>query len=572
MKLKVNQYGVGKLAIGLAGFFLITIILTTIFSLLTFNLLKAQEFQRASQSAKWGRVFLFPLKIATFNKPTDIQLADNFFNATTDLPKVVDSLSVLDQTQNDRYLLDFDSINKTLELPFFNSLENINSLLRKPSLTKNIIGQDSINTLLQVEDLLTDLKSILPYLSSEQQKWLLVFQNSNELRPTGGFMGSYAIVDINEGKIVDIVVEDIFDADGQFDGYIPAPPGVYEYLSGGKGMRLPDSNWHPDTAKSAQEVLKYFAFGNRQNIKGVIFVNLDFAKTLLEATGPINLNDYNTLVTADNIDDVLRSQRDEFFPGSTQKKHIISQLLTQAQLELQNLEAQDKIQLLGSILADINKYDLQLYSTVPKIDEVFLKYNLRQELMTINNADYLYLIEANVGINKANKKVKRNVYFEKEDGLTTVTINFENNNSKMGSTKIAQLIEKENLSNWLDQSTDSRETNHLAYVNYQRIFYNPEWSISRIYTKTEVGEENEIEEWVEQQILDNLGNSINEASFLVVVPESSKLTVVIEFSTLTQNDQIYIQKQPGIAPVLYTLTTSGGSKAVEVENNTLIDY
>ena len=114
-----------------------------------------------------------------------------------------------------------------------------------------------------------EISTVVEQLSSQQQKWIIIFQNSNELRATGGFMGSYSIIDINQGKIVSITTEDIYDADGQFPGFVDPPHGVKEYLSSGNGLRLPDANWNPDTKKSSQQVLHFFALGNKQNVSGV---------------------------------------------------------------------------------------------------------------------------------------------------------------------------------------------------------------------------------------------------------------------------------------------------------------
>jgi hypothetical protein len=53
------------------------------------------------------------------------------------------------------------------------------------------------------ESRLTFLSFIEKFSGNESpKKYLFLFQNSMELRPTGGFIGSFAVVDIDKGKIV----------------------------------------------------------------------------------------------------------------------------------------------------------------------------------------------------------------------------------------------------------------------------------------------------------------------------------------------------------------------------------
>lgn len=66
-------------------------------------------------------------------------------------------------------------------------------------LLKNNLPQ-LFSSLEQVDELLDFSYKVLG--GDKQQRYLLVFQNSDELRPTGGFMGSLSIVDVYQGKIL----------------------------------------------------------------------------------------------------------------------------------------------------------------------------------------------------------------------------------------------------------------------------------------------------------------------------------------------------------------------------------
>lgn len=81
-------------------------------------------------------------------------------------------------------------------------------------------------------------------LSQERQTILVLLQNNMELRPTGGFIGSYALLNFFQGKLVDFEVYDVYEADGQLRGHAEPPADLKQYL-GEDGWYLRDANWSP---------------------------------------------------------------------------------------------------------------------------------------------------------------------------------------------------------------------------------------------------------------------------------------------------------------------------------------
>lgn len=444
----------------------------------------------------------------------------------------------------------------------------------KSKLLLAFIPQPHKAVLQQLAVVSPDLKTVVHSLIAQPQKWLVIFQNSNELRATGGFMGSYAVIDINEGKIVSITTEDIYDADGQFSGYVAAPHGVAEYLSGGNGMRLPDANWHPDTPTSSQQILHFFALGNKKNIAGVVFINLEFAQELLTFIGPVQLSDYNTIVTAENIDAVLRSRRDEFFPGSTQKKHMLSQLLTQTRIALTSTPVSEFPKLLELLSTQLALHNVQLYAVDPQIDSIFHKWGFRQELTPQSDAEYVYLVESNVGINKANKGISRQARIQKADDSRVITIQFHNTNQKPSESKLTGLVEHSLLSEATDSAEQTatlsavpKQVKHNAYINYQRILVPVTWQLeSVLYQKKELPQ-------IHESIVETeSGISLKEIGFLVTLQEQETSELEISFSTTENHEQIFIQKQPGIPTTHYTLEYNTHVQTIELAQDSLVRY
>jgi hypothetical protein len=75
------------------------------------------------------------------------------------------------------------------------------------------------------------------------RKFLFLFQNNQEIRATGGFIGSYGILDISNGRIKKLFVDDIYNPDGQLKAKI-IPPEPIQKMSAAWTMH--DANWFPD--------------------------------------------------------------------------------------------------------------------------------------------------------------------------------------------------------------------------------------------------------------------------------------------------------------------------------------
>lgn len=558
--MKLNRKKVALIVISIISLTFITLLSILLLTIKTFSHLSKSKIDQASSTAKTTIKIIRPFSLLTAEKNSSIELIKHSLELITLLPDTVDNISKLSQLDNSQnHILDINQL--LIPIKDLNSKTSIIIKLSEQSfIGKKILNPYQLDKLKIASGLLTDIEVVLNQLVKEPQKWIVIFQNSDEIRATGGFMGSYAIIDINEGRIVEISVEDIYDADGQFNGYLEAPKGIDKYLSQGKGLRLPDSNWNPDFSQSSKQVLQFFALGNKQNVKGIVAVNLDFAKVLLEITGDIEIIDYNTIVNQNNINEVLRSKRDDFFPGSNQKKHLLSQLLTQMQIKVGNLENEKKLQLIGKTLEQARISNIQIYSSNPMIDDILSAKELRKEIKPNPGSDYLLLIESNVGVNKANRNISREVEVKNVDSSRTVNVTFKNNNFVPTKSKLSQFIENQ-------QDTQLTSKEHLGYINYQRVYVNNDWELIEIlYDNQPILNWDQKEYKTETALLQEIG-------FLITLAEQSESKLSLKFSDKTLDDKsIFIQKQPGLGGTLYFISKNNDSTKYILEADQLIRY
>lgn len=134
----------------------------------------------------------------------------------------------------------------------------------------------------------------------KRKKYLLIFQNDNELRPTGGFMTGYAVLFVENGKVYPEKSDDIYELDKKFKSKIAIPPVLGRYLTSEKYFNLRDMNISPDFKVSMDTFLSYYLKlkDEPKDLDGVITLDTDVLSALVKVLGPVDVPGYGTF-TAD---------------------------------------------------------------------------------------------------------------------------------------------------------------------------------------------------------------------------------------------------------------------------------
>ncbi|MBI2195588.1 MAG: DUF4012 domain-containing protein [Candidatus Levybacteria bacterium] len=285
----------------------------------------------------------------------------------------------------------------------------------------------------------SSVQSVLPQLMGvgSKRNYLVLFQNNMELRPTGGFIGSYGILSLDKGKISSFTISDVYDADGQLKGHVEPPFPIRRYLPS-EHWYLRDSNFALDFPKAASAAAFFLKTETKQDIDGVMAIDVFFVQKLLVAMGDVRVPEYNETVTAENFFKlaVAHSQKD-FFPGSTQKKDFLGALFRAMQQRFETKKDISYVALVKAIEESIASKDILLVSFSPTAQGVFTINNWsgslwdqRQERKDVVN-DFVGINEANLGVNKVNyfvtRKVSKNTIVNDEGEISSeVNISFEN--------------------------------------------------------------------------------------------------------------------------------------------------
>jgi hypothetical protein len=167
-------------------------------------------------------------------------------------------------------------------------------------------------------------------------RYLLVFQNNSEMRASGGFFGSYALLDFSKGKIKKIEVP----AGGTYDveaGYLdrivsPTPLHIVNPL-----WHLWDANWWYDWPTTANKLAYFYEKSGGPTVDGVISFTPTVIEDILRAYGPVDLTkDYGVVVTADNFWQVAQTFSEQKQDVTLKPKRIIGDLFNKMVAEMPN--------------------------------------------------------------------------------------------------------------------------------------------------------------------------------------------------------------------------------------------
>jgi hypothetical protein len=256
-------------------------------------------------------------------------------------------------------------------------------------------------------DLITDILG-----GNGPRKYLFLFQNNQEMRATGGFIGSYGLLDINNGHVRNFLIDGIFEPDGQLKEKI-IPPVPIQKIS--QAWSLHDSNWWPDFPRSAKKAMVLFEKTGSPTVDGVIAVTPEVMKKFLEITGPINLPEYDVTLDAENFVEKTQYEVEvDYNKEENRPKKILSDLAPLVLEKIFNAEDLDTIlKTLKTIEGGLAEKHILIYSDNKKIQEIISGLGWSGEIKETAK-DYVSVINTNINGYKTDGVIAEKIEYEAE--------------------------------------------------------------------------------------------------------------------------------------------------------------
>ena len=380
--------------------------------------------------------------------------------------------------------------------------------------------------------------------------YLVLLQNSNEIRPSGGFMGSYARVKFKNGVLEEWSIRDIYTPDGQIKGYVENKLPLQQAFHSGT-WRLANSNWEIDFPKASRDIIWFFNKAGEKDIKGVIALDLEFIRRWIEILGEVKPQEYPETLNHENFYLITQSySEDEFFPGSHLKKNYLSGVGSALLSSTLKSGFIKKVKILILLHDQLEKGHILVWVKDEKLSKTIKDLNWDGGLDNLGDYDLFYSVESNLGANKTNICITRKINQE-----VSTNGNVEN------KTVIFFYNDTDECRN---HASDDWIGN---YVNYQRILIPLNSNLISVKVGEEyftMGSERDINDLPEIEndtnyFIDDKEN-YKEVSFWVIVPENKSNTIEIIYKIPKKHENtysVYVKRQPGIYQIPYRLSVNG---------------
>ena len=290
-------------------------------------------------------------------------------------------------------------------------------------------GTDFLTLTARLHAAETFLDAFRPWFGDQAPHHVLVLlQNPAELRPTGGFLGSYADVMIAGGAITDIAVHDIADADAGFAPKIIPPKPLQLEVS---ALRPADGNWFFDFGTSASRTISLFEqsklyVASGTSFDGAIAVSPQVMSDLLLVTGPIAVSSSPVKFTSDNflvqIQKIVQAGQAS---SATYPKKVLSDLAHAIFVNIASSTDVQRQQLFGLAAGWAQKKDIQFYFKDPAFENFIKSWDVAGDVYGLPQnfeGDYFALATANINGQKSDLYVSEMVNWQSQINLDgTVT-------------------------------------------------------------------------------------------------------------------------------------------------------
>lgn len=336
--------------------------------------------------------------------------------------------------------------------------------------------------LLLLEDNLGIFTDYLPAIKDflgikHDKRYLLVFQNNSEIRASGGFVGSYALIDIKNGKIIniDIPAGGSYDTEGGMRTSVESPKPLHLVKS---RWYFWDANWWPDWILSARNLMWFLEKSGGPSVDGVISFTPEVLGDLLDIFGSVDLSEkYGVIIDSNNFQNNLQevvevignpvlyqdqnlktnilnkvdygvesasTSREELLILNSDLEELSQESIVQDNLFLdnstttENLLAQNRpkeiigdvfnvllervmtdidsnkvLKMFLSLIDNLDRKNILVYFENKKLQEMVEFYSWAGRMKEAKN-DYLMIVDSNIAGAKSDKFLKKNYYLESQ--------------------------------------------------------------------------------------------------------------------------------------------------------------
>ena len=247
----------------------------------------------------------------------------------------------------------------------------------------------------------------------EPQRYLLVVQNSDELRATGGFISALGLLTLENGRVADLEFVDSYRLYRADQEYPPAPAPLADYM-GIPYLLFRDANWSPDFPTTAALLQVLYRQETGVSVDGIVTVDLHAVEAIIGALAPLQVPNSPEPLTGANVIAQVKAMWTQPDEGQTitdvglgawwgQRKDFIPTLAAAVVAKLQS-GGIDYVAVAVAVEQALNERSIQIWLADKDAAFQLARLGWDGSLQVLPNADYLGLIDTNMGYKQSQRR------------------------------------------------------------------------------------------------------------------------------------------------------------------------
>ena len=401
--------------------------------------------------------------------------------------------------------------------------------------------------------------------SKGTKRYLVLFQNPSELRPTGGFPGTYGILTFKDGKLDDFFVDDIYNLDGQLkENFVP--PRQLQHITPTWGMR--DAAWFVDFPTSARKVQEFYKMESGQNVDGVIAVNPKIVSQVLEIVGAIDMPQYDVKLDSSNVMTTIQDQV-EYKGNRVQPKQIVKDFAPLFLQKVYGAPSDQWLTIFNILVASMDERKILMFFNDLSLESFATEKGFGGQVKQVEGSDYVMPTISNVKGSKTDAVTDTSfdisTRVDGKDAFHTLTITRQHNGgdrefgfyNKQNPAYVRVLVP--NNAEFVS-ITGNSQTVHQPLINYSGDDFRQDSDLDYFETNIYSNHDRGVITYQEA------GKS--EFGFWMVTDPRKTKTVTLTYRVpnIVRNNayELLVQKQPGLeARVKFSISKDSDFKPVD---------
>ena len=291
---------------------------------------------------------------------------------------------------------------------------------------------NTVKPLEKISEFLPDVLGL-----TERRRYLILLQDNGEIRSTGGWISNYAVVAIEDGQIVELFVDDIYNAQAVLklrSNAYKTPTSMLRALKG-NSFSFPLVNWSPNLESvllSSEQFI--YDLGKGDSLDGIITVDTIFIQRLLDKWGGIEVPGESMLITSENLYSNILENPSGQLPSDPRESIFLTDFFNSVITKVFSSKLTDNEELLETIKESIDEKHI-LLTFKNSLAKAYIDDNGWITNLDVKFQSAPINIDWNWGNNKANLYIKKNhilnISIKDEDTIDyTYQIAIQNDSTK----------------------------------------------------------------------------------------------------------------------------------------------